>query len=165
MTCVSNSSVLIALSAVGLLGLLRERYPEGIVIPTAVWREVVEEGGDRLGTREAATAAWITTRQAPSEQRLVQLLRMELDAGEAEAIALAHELSAMVVLPDERDARGVAQRLGMEVLGTVGFLVWAKKTAKIASLNEVREALDNQARFRLSRALWERALREVGESS
>lgn len=101
MTRVSNSSVLIALSAVGLPGLLREGYPEGIVIPTAVWREVVEEGGDRLGTREVATAAWIT-RQAPSDQWLVQLLRKELDAGEAEAIALAHELSAMVVLLDEK---------------------------------------------------------------
>ena len=106
MTCISNSSVLIALSAVGLLGLLRERCPEGIVIPTAVWREVVEEGGDRPGAREVATASWIT-RRAPSDQRLVQLLRMELDAGEAEAIALAHEMGGTVVLLDERDPRMV----------------------------------------------------------
>ena len=164
MTAVSNSSVLIALGSVDLLILLREKCPEGVVIPDAVWREVVEEGGNRPGAREVAAAPWIA-RQAPRDQRLVRLLRMELDAGEAEAIALAHEIGASVVLLDEKDARRVAERLGLRVVGTVGILVWAKRVGKIESLKQVREALDQQARFRLSDALWDRALREVGESS
>ena len=70
MTAVSNSSVLITLSSVGFLILLREKCPEGIVIPNAVWREVVEEGGNRPGAREVAAAPWIA-RQAPRDQRLV----------------------------------------------------------------------------------------------
>ena len=38
---ISNSSVLIALSAIEQLDLLEKRFPEGISIPEAVWQEVV----------------------------------------------------------------------------------------------------------------------------
>lgn len=51
MTAVSNSSVLIALSSLGQLALVQQRFPSGILIPNAVWREVVEEGGDHPGAR------------------------------------------------------------------------------------------------------------------
>lgn len=51
MIIVCNSSVLIALSAIGQLDLLQKRC-EGtkLMIPKAVWREVVEEGRKVLGT-------------------------------------------------------------------------------------------------------------------
>jgi predicted nucleic acid-binding protein len=51
-----------------------------------------------------ARAKWITVRDVTA-QEIVQLLEMELEEGEAEAIALAHEIGARVVLLDERDAR------------------------------------------------------------
>jgi hypothetical protein len=40
---ISNSSTLIHLAAIGRLALLKEFYGK-VTIPTAVWREVVEEG-------------------------------------------------------------------------------------------------------------------------
>jgi predicted nucleic acid-binding protein len=52
---------------------------------------------------------------------------MELDEGEAEAIALCREQQAELVLLDEKDARRVVRRLGLAVLGTVGVLIWAKR--------------------------------------
>ena len=94
---------------------------------------------------------------------MVTLLRSELDAGEAEAIALAQEVKADVVLLDERDARRVAMRLGLNVLGTVGLLIEAKRAGRLSSVREQLDALQNQAKFRLSRRLYERALRESGE--
>ena len=59
MRVVSNASVLIGLSSIGMLFLLRERFPEGIFVPEAVWREVVDEGGDRPGAQEVSAADWI----------------------------------------------------------------------------------------------------------
>jgi len=44
---VSNASVLIDLSSIGKLSLLRERFPQGILIPEPVRREVIDEGEGR----------------------------------------------------------------------------------------------------------------------
>jgi len=46
---VSNSSVLIGLSSIGKLNLLRETFPQGILVPEAVRREVIDEGEGRTG--------------------------------------------------------------------------------------------------------------------
>jgi len=105
-----------------MLLLLRERFPEGILVPEAVWREVVDEGAERPGAREVSAANCIKV-QKVKDKRMVGLLRAELDEGEAEAIALAHEVGADVVLLDERDARRAAMRMGRMVLGIVGILL------------------------------------------
>lgn len=162
MTVVADASVLIGLSSIGRLALLQERFPEGVLVPPAVWREVVEQGGERPGVREVAEAGWITVREVTA-QEIVQLLRMELEAGEAEAIALAHESGAEVVMLDERDARQAAKQLGLRVLGTIGILIWGRRVGKLISLREAMDALQHRAKFRISRTLFERALSEVGE--
>ena len=73
MKVVSNTSVLIGLSSIGLLHLLRDRFPEGILIPEAVWTEVVVEGGDRPGAQEVSEANWIEVHKI-SDDRVVRLL-------------------------------------------------------------------------------------------
>lgn len=146
------------------LPLLHERFPHGILIPQAVWREVVEQGGGRPEAQEVAHAAWISVRSVPA-QGVLQLLRTELEEGEAETIALAYEVGAQVVLLDERDARQAAQRLGLRALGTIGMLIWAKRSGRLPSLRMMLDALQTQGRFRISRALYEQALREVGEQA
>ena len=58
---VSDSSTLIHLAKIGRLGLLQKLY-ERIIIPPAVWREVVEQGEGRAGAMEVADArqhGWI----------------------------------------------------------------------------------------------------------
>jgi predicted nucleic acid-binding protein len=60
MTVVADASVLIGLSSIGHLSLLHRRFPKGVLIPQAVWREVVEQGRDRPGGQEVAEANWIT---------------------------------------------------------------------------------------------------------
>lgn len=54
-------------------------------------------------------------------------LQMELDPGEAEAIALAVELKAHLLLLDERRGRVVASRLGLHFVGLLGVLSEAKQ--------------------------------------
>jgi predicted nucleic acid-binding protein len=113
---VADASVLIALSTIRQLPLLVERFPQGILIPQAVWREVVEQGGDRPGVQDVAVAPWITVLPSATSG-ISQLLQAELEEGEAEAIALAHALSADLVLLDERDARQAASPVGVADTG------------------------------------------------
>ena len=162
MKVVSDSSVLIGLSSIGRLALLHNKYPDGVLIPVAVWREVVEQGEKRPGARKVDQADWITVYDVKNWE-MVQILKMELDEGEAEAIALACEVETDVVLLDERDARRAAKQLGLRVLGTVGILVWAKRGGKITSLRENLDKLKSMAKFRISQILYDRALGEVGE--
>lgn len=96
MTVVSNASPLINLARIGQLDLLRQLYGE-LWIPDAVRYEVVEEGYGRAGAEEVRAADWIKT-QTVSNQPLVRVLTYELDAGEAEAIVLALEKSADLLL-------------------------------------------------------------------
>jgi len=145
---VTNSSVLIALSTIGQLSLLHQRFPEGLLLPQAVWREV-------------ASALWLT-RRAITNDALVTLLRMELDEGEAEAIALYLEEPVEAILLDEKNARKVARRMGLPVLGTLGVLIWAKKNGLIPSLREQLDAL-RLGKFRLSQLVYQEALNKVGE--
>jgi len=159
---VSNASVLIGLSSIGKLRLLREKFPQGILIPEAVRREVIDEGESRPGAREISEAKWIKIRKV-EDNRIVELLLAELGNGEAEAIALAHEMGAEIILLDERDARRAAKRMDLMVLGTVGVLIWAKKAGKVESLKEELDALRDHGKFRFSQLIYERALREVRE--
>jgi predicted nucleic acid-binding protein len=87
MIIVSNASPLIALIRIGQLDLLHQLYSE-IIIPEAVWHEVVLEGADQSGAEVVSSASWIV-RRTMTNKPLVHGLQQELDAGEAEAIALA----------------------------------------------------------------------------
>ncbi len=46
-----------------------------------------------------------------------------LDAGEAEAIALAVQEEAALILADDLEAREEAERLGLKIRGTVGIVL------------------------------------------
>ena len=117
---VSNSSTLIHLGAIGRLALLRTFYGK-ISVPPAVWREAVERGKGRAGAieiEEARKAGWIEV-VSLRDAALSSLLQRDLDKGESEAIALAVERQAEVVLLDESDARCAADLLGLPKTGVV----------------------------------------------
>jgi uncharacterized protein len=98
MKVVSNSSPLINLARIGQLNLLAHLFGR-LLIPDAVWREVVEKGHGNPGADEINQAEWIE-RVAVSNRQLVHSLLQELDPGEAESIALAVEINADWLLMD-----------------------------------------------------------------
>jgi len=163
MKVVVDSSVLISLSAINQLELLRKRFSE-VTIPQAVQEEVVIEGKGQPGSQEVKSSNWIRVQEV-KDRSFVRLLEVELDRGESEAIALARELNADLVLLDEKDARSRAKRVGLRILGTIGILIWAKKTSHICNLQEQLDALRDKAKFRIIPGLYEQALKSVSEST
>jgi predicted nucleic acid-binding protein len=105
---VSDASPLINLARVGRFDLLTAFYGR-IVIPQAVYDEVVVRGQRRDGSREVKDASWIEVR-VPQDELAVRALAAELGGGEAAAIILAQELQAALLLIDEIRGRRVAQQ-------------------------------------------------------
>ena len=103
---------------------------------------------------------WMVVR-APVDVGMVAALRLVVDAGESEAIALAYERGMRIIL-DDRKAREAARRLGVPVTGTVGLILKAKQAGVIPVIRPLLDALDaNQ--FRIGEALRAEALRLAGE--
>ena len=151
MIVVADASPLIALGRVGRLDLLKSLF-DRILVPDAVWQEVVVAGGARAGVEVVAGAGWIE-RSSVADRTLVGLLRHDLGAGEAEAIVLARELKADFLLMDERLGRAAARSLGLKVVGLVGVLVEARDRGLLANPNEVVDQLHRQAGFWISAEL------------
>lgn len=82
---VSNSGPLISLARIQRLSLLPELF-ERVAIPRAVWREVVRPR--RIGSAEIRNAEWIEEYELEGEAA-DRARALSVDAGEAEAIALA----------------------------------------------------------------------------
>lgn len=57
-----------------------------------------------------------------SRRELLDVLSSSLGRGEAEAIAVASDVDADIVLLDDLRARRMARRLGLNVMGTLGVL-------------------------------------------
>ena len=132
------------------------------MVPPAVWYEVVDLGRGRPGADAVRARTWIQVVE-PANEALILDLRAGLDPGEAEAIALALEQQALLLL-DEREARRRAVHLGLSVLGTIGVLIWARREALIPSLAEALDACQERGSFRISELLRRQALLSVGEA-
>jgi predicted nucleic acid-binding protein len=99
---VSNTSPIVNLAAVGRLDLLQSLYKE-VDVPEAVHREVAKVGL-RLGAPIAVSPGWIHSRQVMN-LTLAMALQADLDEGESEAITLALDLKAEILLLDERGGK------------------------------------------------------------
>ena len=128
-SAVFDASPLIFLDVLGYAGRLPELHR--ILVPPAVIEELVAlrgEPGSGLPTE-----GWVE-RQAPRAETLRKVEgEMTEGRGEKEAIALALDLSALVVLDDKR-ARDYAHRVGVQLTGTLGVLLRLHRTG-LASRN------------------------------
>lgn len=144
---VVDSTCLIGLERIGRLELLPAVY-EPVIAPPAVR----EEFGRDL--------PWLRV-EAPAGEGLVKALQLLVDDGESEAIALARERKWRLLV-DDRQARLVAKRMGVRIIGTVGILVRAKQQGLIPALRPVLEALE-RAGFYIGAELKREALRLADE--
>lgn len=161
MIIVSNTSPISSLIIIGEISLLQQIYPK-ILIPPAVHSELTRLPALQPTMISLLEAGWLETK-APTNLQLLDTLNQTLDLGEAEAIALAVQLSADRLLIDERLGRGIAASYGLNLRGLLGILINAKQQRLIPVLKPILDQLINQAGFRVSQALYDRTLQEVGE--
>lgn len=162
MTVVSKTSPIINLAAVGQLNLLPRLFGT-LLIPPAVKHEIVVIGAGQPGAQAVAT--WTSFReQSVGNQSLVQALCLQLDAGEAEAIACAIECHADWLLIDERRGRIVARQFGLRVLGLLGVLLQARREGLIDAVAPILTQLTDEAGFWIDQGLYRRVLIAAGEA-
>jgi predicted nucleic acid-binding protein len=161
MTVVSDASPMINLARIEALHLLAELY-ETVVLPEAVWTEIVVEGEGQPGARAVQSATWIE-RQAVANRDLVRALRQDLDKGEAEAVALTVETEDVLLLMDERLGRETADHFDLACVGLIGVLIEAKENEHVDALRPYLQALRSEAGFWISDQLYRRVLRDEGE--
>ncbi len=139
---ISNASPLIGLAGIELLHILKELWSE-IIIPNAVYNEVVIKGKGKQGCNTIAKACkkWIQVVFVKNTQE-VEALKAVLDEGEAEVIALGQELKADLLLLDNREPRVFARTINLKVIGTLGIisLAWQKGVIKepVKEVNKLR---------------------------
>ncbi len=163
MPAVSDTSPILALAAIGQLELLHEQFG-AVFIPQAVLAELKTEM-DFRGTaviRDALQSGWLETRDVRNIP-LVQALALELDNGEAEALALATDLAVEIIVMDEHDGRMRARAMGLKTVGVIGILLRAKKEGRIHSIEEALRALRAQIGFFISDELMQRILVDARE--
>ncbi len=151
---VADTSPLIALQQIGQLSLLQKLFGE-ILVPPAVAREA--------GPSLPELPAWIFVHGL--EHTIgSEVLRASLGSGESEALGLAMELNAGMVILDEKPARRLALGLGLPVVGTMGILLTAKQSDLIQAVRPLVDRLMG-AGFRLSPAIRESVLADAGEGA
>ncbi len=148
---VSNSSPLIAFEQIDRPELLHELVGP-LFIPAAVSHEIAP----------MVAPDWIEVR-ALTQPVGPRVLRASLGAGESEAISLAIEVEARLLLLDDLAARRLAQGLHLPIIGTLGLLLAAKRKGL---LEAVKPCLDQLLRyeFRVATDLYDRVLRDAGEA-
>jgi len=155
---VSNSSVIIAFAKICYLHLLEKLFGK-ILVSEAVWKEIAIEG--KPGSEKMMEASFIHVEKV-GNMRLVALLEEFVDTGEAEAIVLALERNANLLLVDDRDARNLAKKLGLQVMGTLGVIALAKYKGLISKAKPIIDKLIETG-FWISRRILEEFLRKLGE--
>lgn len=160
MTAACNTSPLILLAKIGREALLSQLY-ETILIPGSVLTEVEE----KPGAETARIQSLMQHRQVQlrhAGERGLEAVPADLGAGEREAIAVAIEEGADLVILDEQKGRQVARSKGLRVTGTIGIIVEARGRNLLSS---VRRELDHlvEAGLWIDEAFYHRVLSEFGE--
>jgi predicted nucleic acid-binding protein len=158
---VSDTSPIRALAHLGLLDLLPALYGP-ILAPPAVAQELLRPR-TTLPVVDLSLVPFIRV-QAPNNSPDLQRLLGLLDAGEAEALALAVEVSASILLIDERAGRAEGTRLGLAVVGTLGALLRAKQRGLVPAVGPLMDRLVNAINFFIAPPLRAAVLRLAGEA-
>lgn len=161
MLVVSDTSPLRALQSLELINLLSALYRE-VLVPPAVVRELAIDVPN-LGPLRVADYPTLMVR-APRDSAGVAKFAMQVNDGEAEAIALALEFKADIILIDEADGRRLAAGLGLRTTGALALLVQAKRAGLITAVSPLLDLLDARISFRVSSAVRERVLHDAGEA-
>jgi len=134
---VVNSSPLIVLFRSGQAELLPQMF-KSILVPEQVYQEIVLEGPLDEVKRMLPNASWYSR---VNVEISLKVASWNLGEGESSVFSLASQKPEYRALVDDLAARRCAKVLGIEILGTGGLLVLAKKRGLIQSIRKRIERL------------------------
>ncbi len=115
---------------------------------------MVTRGGFLFGADDVRSASWISV--VPVQNRTaVDALYVNIDRGEAEAIILAKEEDALLII-DDKDGRDAALAVNLQITGTIGILLMAAEGG-LLNFREDFRAL-REAGFRISEKEYQKIL-------
>jgi uncharacterized protein len=158
MIVVSNATPIISLSCIEKIQILELLFTN-IYIPFAVYNEIKKK---RLyGYNEVDEPFFI--KKDITMKQFLNLLTRDLDQGESEAILLAKELNADILLIDERLGLQIAKNEKIDCIGTLTVLRLAKEKNIIQEGKPLLLDLKKKGRW-YSDQLMEHFLKSIGES-
>lgn len=136
---VLNASPLILLCNSQLSFVLPALFSE-IVVPEAVWQEIVNSSHLDQAAQMLPELAWL-------KQEVItpvpDIVRWDLGLGETEVLSFAVQHSSYTPVLDDMLAKKCAQSLGIQTMGTGTILILAKERGLIESVEQSLRALQN----------------------
>jgi uncharacterized protein len=157
---VADAGPLIALAKIEQIQLLDLIF-ERVHVPAIVLQETA---GDLRKAGAQAVEDFVSrfaTVHETQRSEIIDRVSVEIDAGEAQTIAIAQNLKCGVLM-DDLLGRGVAKRFGLPVVGVLGVLLQAKREQHISQVRECVEKLI-EVRYRLAQPLIDEVLRIAKE--
>ena len=133
MIVVSDTTPIIALMKIEQLDLLEKLFKR-VKIPVAVYQELTTNQKFKQEAEMIKNKTFIDIARVEDIKSVSILQRATgLDKGESEAIVLAEEIKADLLLIDERKGRLVAKQMGNQITGTLGVIINAYEENLITS--------------------------------
>ena len=146
---VSDTSCLILLLKIDEIGILKEMSNQ-VFVTSVIKDELKQDLPD-----------WIQVLD-PKDKHYQSILEIDLDKGEASAIALMLELDDAILIIDDLKGRKLAEKLGFKFSGTLGLLLKAKQIGIIKRIKPVLDKI-RLTNFRFSEKLFTDILNQAKE--
>lgn len=155
MIIVSDTTAISNLVQIGEIDLLPKIYGE-VTIPGGVHDELLVLANLGIPIDKVLASNWLFIKTVEATDLYRDLLT-ELDMGEAESIALAVELQAEYLLIDEKKGRKIALEKNLQIIGTLGIIIEAKKLGHVDNIQQKMDDLRNIG-FWISEQLYQHVL-------
>ena len=146
---IADASCFILLDKIDGLSLLQSLFEK---ITTSA--QVAQEFGKPL-------PEWVQIKTV-QDKNFQSVLFLQVDAGEASAIALAAENQPSLLIIDDLKGRRLAQKLNLNITGTLGLILTAKKEGILPQIKPLFDRIQ-ATNFRISPYLLESILKQAGE--
>ena len=159
---VLDAGPLIHLDEMGALILLEDF--KALLVPAAVWLEVERHRPSLFGTPGLHLSR--VTPSGPCSPALVALSRLfPLHGGETQALQVATERGADLLLSDDTAARLAAKQLGIQVHGTLGILLRAvrRQQLTVAEVSSLLRAIPERSTLHVKPSLLESVIVQLEE--
>jgi predicted nucleic acid-binding protein len=139
---------------------LLQRLYNKLIVPTAVWDELLQFTQTRKEAGQLFQEDWVTVENPSSLIKLPE--QSDIGKGEWKALSLATELGADLVLMNKRLGTSLARQLNLKTIGLLGILIEAKREKHIPAVKSLLDSLIAK-RFFLTKDLYNKILLNINE--